>query len=82
MDHDQGSEYFVDVPRAEMPHQSTWQDLNLNQLFDLKNQLMDKLMMAKRVPAYQVPLQKALAQVDALISKAIAGPSKEPLPPA
>jgi len=76
MNQDTGSTInFVDVPTVEMPKTETWPDLTLSQLFDLKNQLIDKILMAKRVPAYQVPLNKALAQVDALILKAVAGPT-------
>ncbi len=74
MNPDQGSEYFVDVQRTEIPARDTWSDMNFNQLMDLKLMLLDKLAMAKRAPVYLVPLNRALAEVEALISKALSGP--------
>jgi hypothetical protein len=75
---EQDSIYFVDEQQVQLPHPSTWEELNTNQLIDIKNQLINKILIAKKVPAYQVPLQKALAQIEGLISKSMDGSSREP----
>jgi hypothetical protein len=59
-------EYAVDAPQAEIPHPSTWGDMNLNQLIDLTTALDQKLAMAGRNRALAAPLEAALARVDAL----------------
>jgi hypothetical protein len=72
---DTGStEVFVDVQRNEIPNPQTWDDLSINQLIDVKLQLMDKLFIAKRMKSYQAPLQQALKRCEALIAEKLASP--------
>jgi hypothetical protein len=62
------SETWVDTQRVEMVPPNLWHTLSLNGLLDTKNQLLDKLNMARGKPMYQKPLNEALARLDLLIS--------------
>jgi hypothetical protein len=67
------SESWVDVPKNEIPHPSTWNTLSTNALLDVKNQLLNKLAMARGKPMYLTALNNSLAQLDAIISAKTGG---------
>lgn len=68
------SGYWVDAPRGEMASPNTWSTLNLSQLLDVKNQLLDKIYMARGKPTYLKPLNEAMAKLDAMISQKLNDP--------
>lgn len=68
------SEYWVDVPKVEMTPRSAWGTLGLNGLLEAKNQLLDKLHMARGNQAYLLPLNAALQELEALIAQKMSDP--------
>jgi len=68
------SEYWVDVPKIEIPAPSTWANLTLNQLLEVKNQLLDKQYMVRGKPQYLGPLNQAMAKLEAIIAQKMADP--------
>lgn len=68
------SETFVDQPTQVMPAPDTWGDLTLNQLLDTKNQLLDKLYLARKKPQYLPALTAAMIKLDAFIEIKLADP--------
>lgn len=68
------SETWVDKQTVEIPHPGTWGTLNLNQLLEVKNQIMSKIYMAGNNQMYLKPLNTALANVDVLIAKKLSDP--------
>lgn len=68
------SETWVDKQTVEIPAPTTWGTLNLNQLLEVKNQLMNKIYMAGNNQLYLKPLNTALANIDMLIAKKLADP--------
>jgi hypothetical protein len=60
---------WVDEKVVEIAPPDTWPSLGLDSLFVVKNQLLDKLFLSRGMPAYQVPLNRALAQVEVFISQ-------------
>jgi hypothetical protein len=68
------SETWVDVPRVEMAPPNTWHTLPLNALLDVKNQLLDKMHMARGKPMYLKPLNEAMARLDVLIAQKLLDP--------
>jgi len=61
------SETWVDTPRNELPRPDTWSTLPLNSLLDVKNQLLDKIYLARGKPMYLKPLNEAMARLDHII---------------
>lgn len=68
------SEYWVDQPRVEIPPPQTWQNMSLNQLMEVKNQLLDKIYMAKGKPLYLQPLHAAMQKLEVLIAQKMNDP--------
>jgi hypothetical protein len=68
------SETWVDVPRVEIPPPATWSGLTLNQLLDVKNQLLDKIYMARGKQAYLKPLNMAMQKLEVLIAQKMNDP--------
>lgn len=68
------SETWVDTPRNEMPAPNTWDSLTFNGLLDVKNQMLDKIHIARGKPMYLKALNDALARLDALIEVKLADP--------
>ena len=67
------SQFWVDAPTVEIPPPDTWGTLSLDQLLDAKSKLINRLYMARGKPAYTIPLNRAIAQLDALIAGKTAG---------
>lgn len=68
------SESWVDVPTNEMASPDTWHTMSLNALLDVKNQLLDKLYIARGRALYVKPLNDAMAKLDELIAVKLADP--------
>ena len=68
------SENWVDVPRVEIAAPSTWQNMTLNQLLDVKQQLLDKIFMAKGKQMYLTPLNTAMQHLEVLIAQKMNDP--------
>ncbi len=68
------SDYWVDAPRVEIPPASAWSGMTFTQLLEVKTQLLDKIYMARGKPAYLQPLNKALAQLEVLLSQKMSDP--------
>lgn len=62
------SETWVDVPAFEIAPANIWPTLTINQLFEVKSQLQDKLFMGRGNAGYERPLKTALAQLESIIS--------------
>lgn len=65
---------WVDERRTNIAAPNTWHTLQLNQLFDTKNQLLDMMYMANGNKAYLVPLSAALERLELLIAHKLADP--------
>jgi len=63
------SESWVDTPQVEIPAPHTWDTLSLNNLIDVKNQLLNKQSMARGAPAYVSAINDSLAQLEQIISE-------------
>jgi hypothetical protein len=68
------SEYWVDVPKVEMAPPNTWHTLSLNQLLEVKNQLLDKIYMSKGKAMYLKPLNEALQRLEVLLAQKMNDP--------
>jgi hypothetical protein len=69
------SETWVDTPRVEMVPPNLWHTLTMTGLLEVKNQLMDKIYIARGKPLYLKPLNDALARLELLISVKLNDPS-------
>ena len=68
------SDNWVDAPRTEIPPPATWPTLSFNQLLEVKNQLLDKMYMARGKPMYLNPLQAAMQKLEVLIAQKMNDP--------
>lgn len=68
------SETWVDQQTVEIIPPTQWHTLNLNQLTEVKNQLMNKVYMARGNQMYLKPLNRAIAELDVLITRKLADP--------
>jgi len=68
------SDYWVDTPRNEIPPPNTWPTMSMTQLLEVKNQLLDKMYMAKGKPMYLAPLQSAMQKLEVPIAQKMNDP--------
>lgn len=68
------SETWVDVPTVQIAAPDTWHTMSLNHLIETKNQILDKIHMAKGNQVYIKPLNSALQRLDALIAQKLNDP--------
>lgn len=68
------SEYWVDQPKVEMARPDTWHTLSMNQLLEVKQQLLDKMYMAQGKALYVKPLQMAMQRLEVLIHQKMNDP--------
>lgn len=62
---------YVDKPIVTIAPKDTWVNLSFDELIKTKNVLYDRMLMAKRNPAYVKPLEQGIAELDQLISMKI-----------
>lgn len=63
------SERFVDQDESPIPPASTWGELSVNQLIDVKLRLEDKAMSFRNTPQIKLVLQQAIQRITALIAE-------------
>lgn len=68
------SEAWVDQPSVQMALPTTWHTLSLDHLLETKNQLLSKIHIARGNQLYLKPLNRAMAELDALIAAKLADP--------
>jgi hypothetical protein len=64
----ENTERFVDQVEKPIPPQSTWHDLSVNQLIDLKVQLQDKAWTFRSTPPMLKVLNTSLDTIEKMIS--------------
>lgn len=64
-------ERFVDSwsEKGTIPSVETWADMQINQLFEVRSQLEDKIWTFRNNPSMSNPLNQSLMKVNALISQ-------------
>ena len=67
----QAGEYFVDQAEKPIPPRNTWDELNFNQLLELKLQLEDKAWAFAKNPIISKTLNQGLQELEALIASRI-----------
>lgn len=65
---------WVDEETKPLPTPDTWGTLSLNNLLDVKNQMLDKAYLARGKPVYLAAINTALGKLDALISEKLSDP--------
>jgi len=68
------SEMWVDEQRTQMAPPNTWHTLSLPHLLETKNQLLDKVYMARGNQMYLKSLNSALERLELLIAAKLADP--------
>lgn len=68
------SQIWVDEQKVEMHPPSTWNNLTLDQLLDVKSKLLDKIYLARGKQQYLLPLNSALSRIESLISQKLSDP--------
>jgi hypothetical protein len=63
-------EYFADQVEKPIPPESTWHDLSLVQLIDVKTQLESKLWDFRNNPQIATVLKRTVARITEMISSA------------
>jgi hypothetical protein len=66
----QDGEYFVDRVEKSIPAESTWGELSMMQLIDVKNQLEDKLWVFRNNPQIATVLKRSVAKITGMIAAA------------
>lgn len=63
-------EYFADDVQKPIPHQSTWADMSVNQLIEVKSELESKLWAFQSKPQIAQVLRKAIQTITSMIATA------------
>jgi hypothetical protein len=63
-------EYFADRVEKSIPAESTWGELSMMQLIDVKNQLEDKLWVFRNNPQIATVLKRSVAKITGMIAAA------------
>jgi hypothetical protein len=63
----ESSERFVDESSSKIPAQDTWNDLSVNELYDIQSNFRDKILGFKSNPAAMKVLNTALSNLEKLI---------------
>lgn len=65
---------WVDQQETPMVPADKWPGLSYNQMLDTKNQLLNKLSMARGNPAYTKPIGEALKRIEVLLAAKLNDP--------